>query len=647
MTVVLLVGVAAVLLFLWTQSREEYFASRYFRVLGRISEHIEQVTLARYDVIYHAVRSRKWQDIKNLNLESDIDVDVPAPPPETAQPDSCDASDVTQSAIALELVSRGSSQRLVVTDSGPLCDGSMSMPLAQPVRIVTDLGPLIERVIRSSLTSPFEHGSRFDYLVVADAQGKRILFAPEGAAGRVGSLDELRDSLGNTVAPDLQAEAVDVVFEGRAYKLFVSALTLAFEPLAPSQEVTEWTWRVAGLVSADRFRSDALEIHYALLITAVYALLLLVVSFAVIELKFRGSREGYSRHRLARLMVSVVMATSLTTLMIVDYIAYGSVNAITNTQLDDLGKKIASNFQQEWESLAQLASDLASPSAIEAVLDGAQASFSVLGDEQKTKLLGESGRPSNEKAARSETISWTNADGTQRAKWSTRRRVPPLINIAGRAYFQDALRATLTSDPDDTEQTGDPGYEPSTIEIIRSMTTGETRIAISQPVRDGRDEHGVAVVAVMARMGSIVEPVLPDGYRFAILDRDGTVLLHSDLDRLPGDNLIEEAERDRDLLTALQGRKPSRFNISYEGNYYRVRLAPLTADWLLALMRDTRQMHSSNIQVLWISTAVLSVAFALLFLLFYLLQRWMQVQIVWMLENEKVDPILWTGFRHS
>ena len=635
---------------LWSESRQNYFASRYFRVLGRIADHIGDAAGARRDVIFHAVRGEQLEDLRALRGQATILVSSLAAVECAFDADSpradCSRQNGTSLAVSSELPSqpprldltlesRTAAEWMTVTYDGPINLGERWVTPSQPITVESDVGPLIARVIEPSLTSPFADGSRFDFLVVTDPSGARIVHAPEGSAGRVRSLEELRDTDGQRVPIEVRDDAVDVVFEGRRYKLFVSPLPIQLAPLSSGGTGVAVEWRIAGLVLADRFRADALEIHYGLLISTVFLGLLLIVAYPLFELALLGSRESLSRYRLARLFATAVGATSLTTLMVVDTLGYQSINRITNDQLTTLGQEIYDSFHHEVDRLDALAQrlthydgDHGSNPANGAQVNSARPPRvpSILSDPELSRLVAGHEPPLDPHfAGQLETLAWIDAQGDQRAKWSVRRSVPPIVNVSRRAYFRGALAAGLV--PADER--------PPAIEIIQSMTTGETRLALARPMSQPPvSSLDPAVVAITAHPDSVVAPVLPDGYRFVIINRDGLVLLDSEAGYRHGDRFIEEAEHDGDLLTAFQGRAPRSFNISYEGNFHRARLVPLTADLHLVLLRDTRQLHSSNIQVLWITTVLLAAGFVLLFGLLFVIQQLFSARLVWMLESE-------------
>ena len=62
------------------------------------------------------------------------------------------------------------------------------------------------------------------------------------------------------------------------------------------------------------------------------------------------------------------------------------------------------------------------------------------------------------------------------------------------------------------------------------------------------------MVAGVIQPLSLVDPVLPAGFDFAVVDNEGKVLFHSDLTRVLSEKFIVEADGDLELMSAVRGR---------------------------------------------------------------------------------------------
>ena len=353
--------------FLWTESREIFFASRYFRLLDRISDHVEQGMAGRRAVMFSALSGADVTNLATLQHQPGFVLPGDFVEQLTRAQKSNPPVDPVATRTTLTRRQEGGRHWLVASFAGQITNGGSERGRAT-FEVKTDLVTLVERITAQWLASPFRAGSRFDYLLVTDGAEQQLLFAPRGASGQVGSLEEIRDAAGTVTPLELRAEATDVVFAGRRYKLFVRPLHVRLDRLSAGTQDLEEEWRIAGLVASDRFRSASLAIHYGLLATAVFVSFGLLLAYPLFEVRFLGSRDSLGRIRVSRLFLSVVLFTSLATLGMTDCWGYGSARSVTDEQLDTLGRRIKDAFLEEKQQLDAVAERLSSAAVLESVV---------------------------------------------------------------------------------------------------------------------------------------------------------------------------------------------------------------------------------------------------------------------------------------
>jgi len=119
-----------------------------------------------------------------------------------------------------------------------------------------------------------------------------------------------------------------------------------------------------------------------------------------------------------------------------------------------------------------------------------------------------------------DVITWVNRQGLQVWKWTAKSQVTPLI---------PQRYAALRRHPRETHvvaATRARAREPHqfTIEPLRSPTTSDMAFVFAVPYQDG----GIRADAGPQRQAqSLVNPLLPPGYGFAIVAADGRVLFHA------------------------------------------------------------------------------------------------------------------------
>ena len=381
--------------FLWVDSRESYFASRYFRLLDRMGRQIERSIQGHRDVIHSAVRRRDVRDVASLAHQADFAVscDVEGLEREMLrryQPDELDdvapegrdeaagstsrpcavaseAGDGTEDSLSLELRGERLSPWLVATLSGAVNLGERWSQDIDSIEIRTDLEPLVSRIAGRFMVGPFDDTGRFDSVLVIDRRGTEIVFAPPRAEAQVRSLEELRTGAGDVYQVDLRADPVVVRFGGNRYQLFVKPLPIRIAALAEDEEDVHADWMIVGLVSASRFRTDSIAIHYGLVAAAVLLSLFLLLAYPLLELAFMGSRDSFSRVRLARLVVSVMLGSSFGALCVVDLLAYMTVKRITDGQLEQLSTRVEAEFVKERREMESLLERLSGEAFVDRV----------------------------------------------------------------------------------------------------------------------------------------------------------------------------------------------------------------------------------------------------------------------------------------
>ena len=130
-----------------------------------------------------------------------------------------------------------------------------------------------------------------------------------------------------------------------------------------------------------------------------------------------------------------------------------------------------------------------------------------------------------------EQVSWIGPDGIQIWK-TTADGIANKNNVSSRVYFQSVRDGHLYESDD---AIGAYYLGPD-----RSITDGKFYTFVSMPSRFGRGDDGDIVVAASIRLLSLRAPALPGGYGFALVNRTGRVLYHSDGRLSLRENLFDE-----------------------------------------------------------------------------------------------------------
>ncbi|MDK1023109.1 MAG: hypothetical protein QGD92_02630 [Gammaproteobacteria bacterium] len=219
-------------------------------------------------------------------------------------------------------------------------------------------------------------------------------------------------------------------------------------------------------------------------------------------------------------------------------------------------------------------------------------------------------------------------NGEQMVKWSTSSVVTRPGNFADRAYFQRALPKNKTSlykfasDPEEGSR--------FFVDVIESRTTGEQSVVISMPAEcKDKEKAGASspcVIVMSSEMWSM-ESAAPFGFGYAVIDKTGTVLFHSDQDSSKQLKLFEEVDDPSQLIVAVNVGY-GQVEAQYHGSEHRFNVQSIGidgADWNLVTFYNKDLYELFLLEAAGATTAVWAVWFGI-FLLFaasYMLATYM------------------------
>ncbi len=105
-----------------------------------------------------------------------------------------------------------------------------------------------------------------------------------------------------------------------------------------------------------------------------------------------------------------------------------------------------------------------------------------------------------------DSVAWINDKGMQSGKWTIRSYNTQFISAIGREYFDNVRRGRFYELPD----------HKFWLEPVISRNTGRNQVAISKQFSNKISKEPWIVVADM-RLLSLMDPVLPAGYGYAII----------------------------------------------------------------------------------------------------------------------------------
>jgi hypothetical protein len=505
----------------------------------------------------------------------------------------------------------------------------------------------------------------FDALLLVDGNGATI--AQQSSSGlELTNVDKVRDR-GPTATPTQPGvfarlrgtTGLAVVTIGAAdFILYTQPVTLSLvhddkgdqvkegkdarEGNRPQQVSEEWT--LCGLVRLDRLRaaSSTIPTTYWLWIGAALALICFVIP--VLKPRVLSARERLTRLDSVSMGAAIFMMMALATLTALDLRAFGwLVPSAIDQQLEAVASSMVQHVRLETGTIAgQMDTFVKSPEVWRALgydqtetldkirgqlkpytftnisLDPDAARRSALCDPSWACRSGvlEAFRTNKTPYVKLDypffkMVVWSDNVGWQRIKWSTSAVVTPFVNVEeSKLAYSDSLKLArrLSLSGANAPQMG--------VSLIASPNTGEKLTvfwkalkpleeAVTRP--SASDLTGVTMATSPI---SLTSPVLPKNLQFAVVDRAGRVLFHSDPTRTLAENIFQESENNPTLRSLVANRDSGAFTGRYLGRAHRFYVAPLdlprfeSTRWSLLVFQPAAVGETANLGTLILAASM-------------------------------------------
>jgi hypothetical protein len=503
----------------------------------------------------------------------------------------------------------------------------------------------IEQLVTSSLTR-----SDFDALLLVDGQGATIA-QQSGSGLELTRVDKVRDrgqSAAAGTVPDVfnrmrgTTNLAPVTIGAADYMLYAQPVQLSL--LHEGKETTQGPelWTLCGLVRLDRFRATSATIPTTYWLFFGVVLVFICFAIPLVKLRVLSPRERLRRVDGVSVAAATFMMMALATFAAADLHLFGAVvPAAVDAQLQAVAASISAHVHQEvaaidkqmkafehpgmWQdTLGYSLEDRRNVTEIRTSLEP--------GEGAAINLNAEAGRRQcvpawscrsgilSTLAARDpdaldsidypffKMIVWSDDAGWQRVKWSTSSVVTPFINVdeAPLGYAGSLKLARRLS--------GDTTIPTSGVSVVMSPNTGEKLAAFwkALPVLAGRRENRPDLLGAILSTTpvSLTNPVLPKNVQFAVLDRTGRVMFHSDAARSLTENFFQESEDSPTLKSLVATRDRGAVSGRYQGRAHRFHVTPLDLApfgdprWSLVVFQEKAVSETANIETITLAAAM-------------------------------------------
>ena len=465
----------------------------------------------------------------------------------------------------------------------------------------------------------------FDAVLIAGLDDQMtILFQESSAKLRMLSLDNLTSSTGGKVDLRLLGQSTnisDVRVGPVDYKLFVQPIQIPLLKVGADKQVP-LRWLACGLVENLHFQEQRLAINYNVLIAFGFITVLVAVSWWFLKLLFIGPKDRFRARDAYKLAFSAFMIAALLTLAALFYYSYNATLSAGQNNLEQFAGTLKDNFNTELENALAQIDDLNEKlpySTIAAAKEGGPRELDKLARSSIWK--DQTVTPKSPYPYLSSAF-WLDELGWQQIKWTMRSSVTNRVNLSDRAYFL-RLRQGRHYDY--------KGHE-FWIEPVTSKTTGANTVVIAK--RMVPEEPRSWIAALDTKLVSLMQPVIPEGFGYAVIDENGKVLFHSAAKLHLGENFFEECDNNQLLRAAVLGRWKQSLTSSYFGKGNSLYVEPLEAlPWTIIAFHEKDSLRTTFSETLGLCLVlffIYVVVLSLLLAAIWLGNRFSQDRSTWL-----------------
>jgi hypothetical protein len=428
----------------------------------------------------------------------------------------------------------------------------------------------------------------------------------------------------------------DIVLAGTHYKLFLQPVLLdVYNDKDERQDEPAQEWVLCGLRSAKALEWEALSISSTFMVWITTAFLAIFMSSPILKVLFMNNRQHLRLREIGWLSSAVVLLAIVFTLSGLNAVGF-PLNDDTDQQLNQIGNRLANDVHDELrQMLSQLLAWCHFPErddkhgAISQTYNvtllkkdlGADREVirSYRGPEdakdKKRKKNEIEQPPPQEQYAQLNNASWTDDDGQQIVKWSTGRYLTPMIDVSEAALFTHPKNIYL--DGKGPAFHFDSVVPPNKVDYLAGLAIStEDCIGTLPPDLRSRSDLTGGTAVLTAQPLSLIDPILPYGYGFALLDDKGVVLFHSDKTRNLRENFLQETDWNKQLRAAMFGHSNQHpLEITYMGKDYRALVVPIPgisqSGWSLIVYRDLTSIRTLNLQAIIMASTLLLLVFGI------------------------------------
>lgn len=610
--------------FFWVESRQQYLISRNFRVLANIGAQIDESINSQAKILELNAKTRfnekeARQHVPKLYKFYKITPEgrplVPSSYPATVK-EEVKIDSIWSSLFYWDHNESGDWLKIRILDQEGV----------GRYEAVLRLIPLLSEILQQESIKRLV----FDKVVLATADG-RVIYQGDDSELRLTRLDRLisQEAADKKSAPfealARSTNAIEVTLSGAKYHLFIQPFQTSLRATknAEKDSEAESSLIICGLVSKQKFTFNSLAISFSFMATITALILLTIFSWPFLKLSLIGEHQRVRTTDVWLVGLCCLLITALVTIFWLDYWAYSRIKTNLDSQLAELADNIQANVKKEVKlAYRQLQnfrdvqpdysnvhpdSNNVQPDRVCQLIPQIPAKTKTDNTQMPVNCQADQNIPGEKPIAlpfsewflihRKDSEDHSQGESDLKCRWD--KKATPPVFVKDRGYFKEANAEHLWPAPEE-----DDSKKKYVLESIRSWTTGAERAVITAPCNDN------FIAAVSVDLRSLIRPVLPPDFGYAVIDADGKVLFHTDSKRNLVENFFAETEGSRHLKAAVKTRRDEYLDLRYWGQNYRAYITPLASlpetPWYLVTFADKQPVRTLNVE--WLVTTNLFLA---------------------------------------
>jgi hypothetical protein len=395
----------------------------------------------------------------------------------------------------------------------------------------------------------------------------------------------------------------DAVVAGVPYKMFVQPCC---RHVAGPEGATSGAV-VVGLVATSALRDEAMAVSPTLVVIIILLIVLAGLAWPFLNVALQDHRKRITRWEAVQLGFSGTIGLAIATILSITSLQCARLESGVERQLDDLAAEIDHRLSEE------IAAGAGTLAVLESWLASCPGAAGPIGAVVKDKCTPRSGEvPSRGTLAGLRDYHFAaliDPHGRQTRKARPATGAPTVADVRGRLYFKTALEYANGADSGADMGARAPYFSaPWVLDSVVAYGNGRPSAVLARP----SVVPALPVAALTMPMASVIGPVLPPGFEFAVVEKSGRVVFHSDVQRNGFEDLFLETDHNPQLRALVASGVNGPVTTNYWGRPYLAHVRHAQPyGWSVVTLFNRRDLRGVMLEWTMVSVVLLA-AYALL-----------------------------------